>query len=128
MSQIKGRTDDMIIIRGVNLYPTQVGDVLGQVMELSPHFKLVVSREGSLDELEVRVEVTEEFFRTISFDVLSDEVVEADHVLRSCRERTKILLKDSLGVNAKVTLLAPGEGPRSEGGKLSRIEDRRNLN
>ncbi|MCL4423570.1 MAG: phenylacetate--CoA ligase [Actinobacteria bacterium] len=128
MSQIKGRTDDMIIIRGVNLYPTQIGDVLGLVRELSPHFKLVVSREGLLDEVEVRVEVTEEFFRAVSVDMLSDEVVEADHVLRSCRERTKTLLKDSLGVNAKVTLLAPGEGPRSEGGKLSRIEDHRNLN
>lgn len=127
MSLIKGRTDDMIIIRGVNLYPTQVGDVLGRVKELSPHFKLVVSRQGTLDEVEVRAEVTEELFRAVSVDLLSDEVVEADHVLRSCRERTKALLKDSLGVNAKVTLLAPGEGPRSDGGKLSRIDDHRKL-
>ena len=127
MSLIKGRTDDMIIIRGVNLYPTQVGDVLGRVKELSPHFKLVVSRQGTLDEVEVRAEVTGELFRAVSVDLLSDEVVEADHVLRSCRERTKALLKDSLGVNAKVTLLAPGEGPRSDGGKLSRIDDHRKL-
>ena len=58
MSAIRGRTDDMLIIRGVNVFPTQVEDVLGRVAELAPHYQLVVSREGTLDELEVRAEVT----------------------------------------------------------------------
>jgi len=127
MSQIKGRVDDMLIIRGVNLYPTQVGEVLGRIPELSPHFGLVVSREGTLDELEVRVEITEEFFGALAIEMLSEETVEAEHALRSLRDRTRALLKDSLGVTATVTLLRPGDGPRSEGGKLSRVEDRRNI-
>ena len=65
MSAIHGRTDDMLIIRGVNVFPTQVEDVLGRVPELSPHYQLVVSRTGTMDELEVRTEATGDFFRVV---------------------------------------------------------------
>jgi phenylacetate-CoA ligase len=125
MSPVRGRTDDMLIIRGVNVFPTQVEDVLGQVVELSAHYQLVVSRDGTLDELEVRTEVTEDFFHSVSAERLSDEAIEADDALRALRERVSSLVKDSIGCTMKVSLVAPGTLPRSEGGKLARVIDTR---
>ncbi len=125
MAPIKGRTDDMLIIRGVNVFPTQVEHVLGQVEELSPHYQLVVSREGTLDELEVRTEVTETFFRAVGVELLSDEAIAADHTLRAVRDRVTFLIKDTIGCTMQVTLAAPGSLPRSEGGKLARVSDTR---
>lgn len=127
MSLIKGRTDDMLIIRGVNLYPTEVELALGRIPELSPHYRMIVTREGTLDELTVETEVTEEVFRRVGTDILSDEVVETDHFLHTLRERIAGELKESIGISARVVLRAPGEVPRSEGGKLARVEDRRRL-
>jgi phenylacetate-CoA ligase len=125
MSAIRGRTDDMLIIRGVNVFPTQVEDVLGRVPELSPHCQLVVSREGTMDELEVRTEATDDFFRSIGSDLLSDEAIEADHSVHVLRARVSGLIKDTIGCSMKVTIVAPGSVPRSEGGKLSRVLDNR---
>ncbi len=127
MALIKGRTDDMLIIRGVNLYPTEVELVLGGSAEVSPHYRLVVSREGTLDELSVETEVTEEVFQRVGGDVLNDEVVGADEFLTGLRGKIQHGLKESLGVTASVVLKAPGTVPRSEGGKLNRVEDRRKL-
>lgn len=125
MGAIKGRTDDMLIIRGVNIFPTQVEEVLGRIDELSPNYQLVVSREGTLDELEVRGEVTAEFFGAVGSDLLSDDAIEADHAARELRDRVSHLLKDSIGCSMRVTLTAPGSLPRSEGGKLVRVVDGR---
>ena len=125
MAPIKGRTDDMLIIRGVNVFPTQVEHVLGQVEELSPHYQLVVRREGTLDELEVRTEVTETFFRAVGVELLSDEAIAADHALRAVRDRVTFLIKDTIGCTMQVTLASPGSLPRSEGGKLARVSDTR---
>jgi phenylacetate-CoA ligase len=111
MGLIRGRTDDMLIIRGVNVYPTQVEAVLVRVPDLSPHYRLVVTREGTLDEIEVQAEVTEERF-------VGDP---------SLAERVATLIKDTIGCTVRVTLVAPGEAPRSEGGKLARVDDRRSL-
>ncbi|MGH2698701.1 MAG: phenylacetate--CoA ligase family protein [Actinomycetota bacterium] len=127
MALIKGRTDDMLIIRGVNLYPTEVELVLGNIAELSPHYRLVVTRESTLDELTVETEVTDDVFRTIGSDVLSAEVVAADEFLDGLRARIQQAVKDSLGVTTQITLKAPGTVPRSEGGKLNRVDDRREL-
>jgi phenylacetate-CoA ligase len=127
MALIKGRTDDMLIIRGVNLYPTEVELVLGNIAELSPHYRLVVSREGTLDELSVEAEVTDEVFKRVGGDALDDEVIAADEFLAGLRSRIGHGLKESLGVTAGVALKAPGSVPRSEGGKLNRVEDRRKL-
>ncbi len=123
MSRIRGRTDDMLIIRGVNVFPTQVEEVLGRIDELAPHYQLVVSRTGTLDEIEVRTEITEEFHRSIGVEHLSDEVIEADDTLRTVRQRTTELLKDTIGSTMKVSLVIPGAVPRSDGGKLSRVVD-----
>jgi phenylacetate-CoA ligase len=125
--RITGRNDDMLIIRGVNVFPTQVEEVLGRIEELSPHYQLVVSREGTLDELEVRTEVSDWFFGSVSTDLLSDEAIEADHALRGLRERTSTLIRETIGCSMRVSLVAPGTVPRSEGGKLPRVVDTRTI-
>jgi phenylacetate-CoA ligase len=111
MALIKGRTDDMLIIRGVNVYPTQIETVLADFSELAPHYGLVVTREGTLDDLEVRAEVAEERH-------LGDA---------GLAERVAATIKGTVGCAARVTLVAPGEAPRSEGGKLARVTDLRQL-
>jgi phenylacetate-CoA ligase len=125
MGPILGRTDDMLIIRGVNVYPTQVEAVLLGIPEVVPYYQIVVRREGTLDEAELKVEVSEDFFREIGEKALSDEVIEADHRLRALREKVAHKIKDTIGVSMRVTLLAPGQAPRSEGGKLRRVLDLR---
>ena len=126
MSPIRGRTDDMLIIRGVNVFPTQVEDVLGRVPELSPHYQLVVSRDGTMDEVEVRTEASDDFFRTIGADVLSNDAIDADHAVHALRGRVAGLIKDTIGCSMQVSIVAPGSVPRSQGGKLSRVLDKRN--
>ena len=125
MSPIRGRTDDMLIIRGVNIFPSQVENVLGRVPELAPHCQLVVSRAGTMDELEVRTEATSAFFRAVGIDVLSDEAIQADQAVGELRGRVSGLIKDTTGCTMKVTIVAPGTVPRSQGGKLSRVLDTR---
>lgn len=125
MGPILGRTDDMLIIRGVNVYPTQVEAVLLGIPEVVPYYQIVVRREGTLDEAELKVEVSEEFFREIGEKALSDEVIEADHRLHALRDKVAHKIKDTIGVSMRVTLLAPGQAPRSEGGKLRRVLDLR---
>ena len=114
MGQIVGRSDDMLVIRGVNLYPSQVGSVLGHVPELSPHFGLVVRRTGTLDEVEVIAEP-----RTELLPPLTDERA------REVTERVERLLRDTIGCTMAVTLVSPGEAPRSDGGKIQRVTDLR---
>jgi len=123
MGRIKGRADDMLIIRGVNVYPTQVEAALLQLPELTPNYRIVVSRSGTLDEAEVEVEVSEEFLREAGTDSLADEL---DHV-GELRARTEGRLRESIGCSLTVRLEAPGTVPRSEGGKLQRVLDRREL-
>ena len=125
MGPILGRTDDMLIIRGVNVYPTQVEAVLLGIPEVVPYYQIVVRREGTLDEAELKVEVSEDFFREIGEKALSDEVIEADHRLHALREKVARKIKNTIGVSMRVTLLAPGQAPRSEGGKLRRVLDLR---
>ena len=115
----------MLIIRGVNVFPTQVEEVIGRVPELSPHYQLVVSREGTMDEVEVRTEVTEELFRSVGSELLSDDAIEADHTLRDLRGRLSRMIKDTIGCSMKVSVAAPGALPRSDGGKLPRVLDER---
>ncbi|MHB8262469.1 MAG: phenylacetate--CoA ligase family protein [Acidimicrobiales bacterium] len=127
MSMLKGRTDDMLIVKGINVYPTQVEAAFGGIDELMPYYRLLVDRAGLLDELEVEVELSEDTFRRVAADFLSDEVVEADHLLRRVRDVTQRAIKENIGVSAKVTLLEPGKLPRSEGGKSQRVVDKRQL-
>src|SRR5690606_27294496 len=124
---IRGRTDDMLVIRGLNLYPTQIEEILQGIPDVVPHYQLVVTRDGALDEVEVKVEVTEALFREVGQDVLSSEVLEADQRLRALRESIQRKIRNTIGLRLNVTLMAPGTVPRSEGGKLRRVLDLRQL-
>ncbi len=127
MGPIRGRTDDMLIIRGVNLYPTQIEAVLKDIPGIVAHYQIVVQREGTLDDVEVRVEVTEALFREIAQETLSEAVITADHRLQHLRSSIQQKIKDSIGLSMKITLMAPGAVTRSEGGKLRRTVDLRKL-
>jgi phenylacetate-CoA ligase len=123
MGLITGRSDDMLIIRGVNVYPTQVEAALLELTELTPNYRIVVSRRGTLDEAEVEVEVSETFVRAVGSDSLSGDLA---HV-RALRTRAERNLRETIGCSLPVTLKPPGSVPRSEGGKLQRVLDRRRL-
>jgi phenylacetate-CoA ligase len=127
MGPIRGRSDDMLIVRGVNLYPTQVEEVLKGISEVVPHYQVIVTREGTLDEVEVKVELAETVFQQVSSEMLTDDVLEANEQLRALRRKIQHELRGNLGLNMKITLMAPGTVPRSEGGKLRRSVDMRKL-
>lgn len=121
MSPIGGRADDMLIIRGVNLYPTQVEAVLLELPELSPNYRIVVERPGTLDEATVEIEVSEAFLAEAGWNSLSDDT----DPVRELRTRAESLLEQTVGCRIRLALEVPGSLPRSEGGKLQRVDDRR---
>jgi len=114
ISKFKGRSDDMLIIRGVNVFPSQIEAALLEMGETSPHYMMVVDREDNLDTLEVLVEVDESYF--------SDEIRELENLSR----RISKVLKEALGVAVKVKLVEPKTLERSEG-KAKRVIDKRTL-
>ncbi|MBZ4654773.1 MAG: phenylacetate-CoA ligase [Peptococcaceae bacterium] len=114
MEKIMGRTDDMLIIRGVNVFPSQIESVLLEIGDTEPHYLLVVDRKGSLDELEVQVEVSQAMF--------SDKVKGLETLEKMIHHRIESLL----GISAKVKLVEPHSIPRSEG-KAKRVIDKRSL-
>ncbi len=121
MSLVIGRTDDMLIIRGVNIFPSQVESVVVQFAELSPHYQLIIRRPHTLDELEVRIEVAPSFLSPGgAFDAAAPHVA-------SFRARVAERLRGVTGIGIEVRLEAPGSLPRSEGGKLRRVVDERRL-
>jgi len=113
MSKPRGRTDDMLIIRGVNVFPSQIETVVLR-MGYAPNYQLIVDRVNNLDTLEVRLEMTPELF--------SDVTSELEQTQRNIASQ----LRDLLGLSAKVTLVAPGSITRSEG-KAVRVIDHRKL-
>ena len=113
MSKPRGRTDDMLIIRGVNVFPSQIETVVLR-MGYAPNYQLIVDRVNNLDTLEVRLEMTPELFS----DVTSE--------LEATQRNIASNLRDLLGISAKVTLVAPGSITRSEG-KAVRVIDHRKL-
>ena len=112
MDRVSHRSDDMLIIRGVNLYPSQVEAVLLGIQGAAPHYQLVVDRVGALDDLEVRVEVTPE--------VMRDEVRGMEAFQRLVQER----LDGAIGLRVKVTLVEP-KGIERSVGKAKRVLDKR---
>jgi phenylacetate-CoA ligase len=112
MEKCLGRSDDMLIIRGVNLFPSQVESVLLEMSEIKPHYLLIVDRINNLDSLELKVEVDEEFFQ----DKISQ--------LEALRQKLQENLENSLGLSIKVTLVEPKMIERSEG-KAKRVIDKR---
>lgn len=118
MSRIKGRIDDMLIIRGVNVFPTEIESVLLGYEELAPHYKVVIEREGALDSFEVHCEGTPEFFAKVQGDSTGT-------VMKNLEKTILQNMKDALGVTVKLVIGQPNSIPRSEG-KAIRIVDNRN--
>ena len=116
MDRVTGRSDDMLIIRGVNIFPSQIENVLVGIEGLEPHYQLLVYREDSLDVLEIHVEVSEEVISD------SDEV----RVLQNIERRIARDIKDYLGVSARIKLVEPKTLQRTEG-KVNRVIDKRNI-
>jgi len=114
ISRVKGRTDDMLIIRGINVFPSQIESVLLEIEETEPHYQLVIRRSGALDTLEVRVEVSDEFF--------SDEIRQ----LEALESRIKQEIENVLSVAVKVKLVEPKSLDRSVG-KAKRVIDERKM-
>lgn len=114
MSRVFGRSDDMLIIRGVNVFPSQIEQILMRIEGTEPHYQIVVDRRGPLDEIEVQVEVVPEIF--------SDEIKRLETLERKIEEE----IREDLTIGAKVTLVEPKTIQRSEG-KAKRVVDKRDL-
>lgn len=115
MSRVKGRIDDMLIIRGVNVFPTEVEAELLKYDELAPHYQIIVDKDGTLDRFEVHVEVVADVLRRLT---------DAEAWKETLRGRIERHLKEILGISVVVEVHPPQSIPRSEG-KAVRIVDRR---
>ncbi|HZJ08449.1 MAG TPA: phenylacetate--CoA ligase [Trueperaceae bacterium] len=127
IGMILGRADDMLIIRGVNVYPTQIESVLQDVPQASAHYQLIVTREKTLDAIQLRLELTQEAFTRFGREVLEDGMLAADQRVRELCEQVSHRIRETVGIGVEVRLLAPGSAPRSGGGKLRRVVDERRL-
>lgn len=114
MSRIKGRTDDMLIIRGVNVFPSQIEEALLRVEGVAPQYLIEVSRPHNLDEIAVKVEMRPEFF--------SDEMRQ----MQALRDKIAAAINSITGLHIKVELVSPQSLPRTEG-KAKRVLDRRGV-
>ncbi len=114
MGRITGRTDDMLVIRGVNVFPSQIESVLVSVKGVAPFYQLIVDRVHSTDSIEVQVEVDEKMF--------ADTVGDYEKIRNEIGEK----IKSVVGISAKVTLVGAKTLPRSEG-KAKRVIDNRKL-
>jgi len=114
IARMSGRSDDMLIIRGVNVFPSQIESILVGIEGVEPHYLLIVDRKDNLDTLEIQVEVDERLF--------SDEV----KVLQTLAKRIEKEIKDMLGVTCNAKLVEPKTIQRSEG-KAKRVIDNRKL-
>ena len=112
--RILGRTDDMIVVRGINVFPSQVESVLMRIPEIGDHYQIIVDRKGPLDVMTVKVEMTESTF--------SDKIAD----LMSLSKTVSRLLKGVLNITAEVELVEPGTIPRSMG-KAQHVIDRRKV-
>jgi phenylacetate-CoA ligase len=110
MEKVTGRSDDMMIVRGVNVFPTQIEEKLLTIPALSVHYQIILTREGRMDEMEIQVEARPE---------ANDSIVRKDDA-----RRLEQIIKDTIGITAKVRVLDPGAIERSVG-KAKRIIDRR---
>jgi len=115
MARVTGRSDDMLIIRGVNVFPTQIEHAFLEMQGTSPNYQIIVEREGALDSLEVKIEITEQ--------MLSDEMKNLRRLEGDIQKR----LAETLSITPKITLVEPGTLPRSEG-KAVRVIDKRPKN
>lgn len=113
MEKVMGRTDDMLIIKGVNVFPSQIESVLVGMQNVGPHYQLVVTRKNFLDRLEVKVELTD------------GSLLESFGELQALQRKIHDRLKSVLGLETKVSLVSPKSLERFQG-KAKRVLDLRN--
>ncbi|GLI53828.1 phenylacetate--CoA ligase [Thermodesulfovibrio yellowstonii] len=114
IERIRGRTDDMIKVRGVMIFPYQIERTILEVQGVEPHYQIIITRPQHLDEIEVMVEMSKETF--------SDEVKHIENLRKKLEKR----IEETIGIRVKVTLVEPKSLPRSEG-KAKRVIDKRSL-
>ena len=114
ISRFKGRSDDMLIIRGVNVFPSQVEAALIEVEEVTPHYMMIVDRENNLDTLEIQVEVDVKYY--------TDEI----RGIEKLTKKIQGVIQSALGISAKIKLMGPNSLKRSEG-KAVRVIDKRKI-
>ena len=114
ISRFKGRSDDMLIIRGVNVFPSQVEAALINVEEVTPHYMIIVDRVNNLDTLEIQVEVDVKYY--------TDEIKGIEKLTKKIGH----VIQQALGLSAKITLVGPNTLKRSEG-KAVHVTDKRKL-
>jgi phenylacetate-CoA ligase len=126
MSRLKGRADDMLIIRGVNLFHTQVEDVLKDYQELAPNYQLEVTKDGLMDRVEVKVETSRGFQNGLGFQTgFENHHIEKTEDLTNLQKQLNKNIKTMTGLSMKISLKSYGKIPKSKGGKLQRIIDLR---
>ncbi len=113
ISRFKGRSDDMLIIRGVNVFPSQVEAALINVEEVTPHYMMIVDREGNLDSLEIQVEVDAKYY--------TDEIKGIEKLTKKIAG----VIQSALGISAKIRLMGPNTLKRSEGKAVHVIDNRK---
>jgi phenylacetate-CoA ligase len=113
ISRFKGRVDDMLIIRGVNVFPSQVEAALINVEEVTPHYMMIVDRVNNLDTLEVQVEIDQKYY--------TDEI----RAIEALTKKISHVLQQALGINAKVKIVEPMTLRRSEGKAVHVIDNRK---
>lgn len=119
MSRVKGRIDDMLIIRGVNVFPSEIESYLLQYDEIVPHYQLHLKKKGSLDVVELHTELNEDLYKKIQGDLNHPDV-------QLLKEKIKYILKTNCLISVGVTIVEPKQIPRSEG-KAVRVVDHRKL-
>jgi phenylacetate-CoA ligase len=127
MGRVSGRTDDMLIIRGVNVFPSQVESVLLMSAQVEPHYRLIVTRKGAMDNLEVQVEIKPDLYQEVSDAILSmdDVTTIAEHEkMVALKSNIQKNVKDIIGINVGITFKEPGSIERAEG-KAQRVIDKR---
>jgi phenylacetate-CoA ligase len=113
ISRFKGRSDDMLIIRGVNVFPSQVEAALVDVEEVTPHYMMIIDRENNLDSLEIQVEVDTRYY--------TDEIKGIEKLTK----KIATVIQQALGISAKIKLMGPNTLKRSEGKAVHVIDNRK---
>lgn len=117
MSRVKGRIDDMLIVRGVNVFPSEIEHYLVQLEEIGPHYQVHLNQHGSLDSIELHVEVKEDIYKEINFDL--------NHIwIQSIIKKIQRSMKNNCLVSMNVKVLAPRTIPRSEGKAIHIVDNR----
>jgi phenylacetate-CoA ligase len=117
MARVKGRIDDMLIIRGVNVFPSEIEKCLLDIEVLTPHYQIHITKDGHMDKIELNVEITEHIFREAEQDITHEHIAQI-------KKNVQQAIKEQCLVSMNVNILAPKSIPRSEG-KAVRIVDER---